>query len=179
MNKSFIPGLVAGGIAVTAVGAMAGYQVIHEHKAYAEVVSVEPLTKTVRTPRQSCRDETVTRQAPTKDPDQVTGTVVGALLGGVVGHQVGHGTGKTLATVAGAAAGGYAGNKVQESVQKSNTYQSKEQRCATAYDSTEQTVGYTVHYRIGDKDGTVRMDHDPGDRIPLDNGQLVLKPVAG
>mgnify|MGYP003477746813 CR=1 FL=1 len=28
--------------------------------------------------------------------------------------------------------------------------------------------------RIGDKAGRVRMDHDPGDVIPLRDGQLVL-----
>jgi uncharacterized protein YcfJ len=41
-------------------------------------------------------------------------------------------------------------------------------------DVSERTVGFDVDYRIGDKAGRVRMDHDPGDVIPLRDGQLVL-----
>ena len=41
-------------------------------------------------------------------------------------------------------------------------------------DSAQQPDGYQVRYRLGDRDGTVRMDHDPGRRIPVENGELVL-----
>ena len=34
--------------------------------------------------------------------------------------------------------------------------------------------GYEVRYRLGSKEGTVRMDHDPGQRIRVDHGRLVL-----
>jgi uncharacterized protein YcfJ len=46
--------------------------------------------------------------------------------------------------------------------------------CRTAYDSKEETVGYDVRYRLGDEEDVVRMDHDPGDRIPVKDGELVL-----
>jgi uncharacterized protein YcfJ len=173
MNKSLITGLVVGGVAVTAAGAFAGYQAMDNRRS-AEVISVEQLTRTVRTPRQVCSDEIVTSQAPTKDPKRVTGAVLGAVVGGVVGNQIGHGTGQTVATVAGAAAGGYAGSKIQKHVQDGNTTQSVEQRCRTTYDSEQQADGYQVRYRLGDREGTVRMDHDPGRRIPVENGELVL-----
>lgn len=176
MNKSLITGLVVGGVAVTSVGAYAGYQAM-DRRNTAEVLNVEPLTRTVRTPRQVCSDEVVTHAAPTKDPKRVTGTLIGAVAGGVLGNQVGHGDGQTIATVAGAAAGGYAGSKVQKSMQQGNTTQTVEQRCRTVYDLVEKPDGYQVRYRIGDRDGTVRMDHDPGRSIPLVNGELALDEI--
>jgi uncharacterized protein YcfJ len=173
MNKSLITGLVVGGIAVTAAGAFAGYQAMDDRRS-AEVLSVEPLTKTVRTPRQVCSDELVSHQAATKDPKRVTGAVLGAVAGGVLGNQVGGGDGKTIATVAGAAAGGYAGSKIQKNMQENNTTQSVEQRCRTVYDSAEKPDGYEVRYRLAGQEGTVRTDRAPGRTIPVENGQLVL-----
>ena len=174
MDKSTLLGIVIGGAAVTAAGAFAGYQAIEKNTS-AEVVAVEPVMRTVRTPRQVCGDEVVTRQAPTKDPKQVTGTVVGAVVGGVLGNQVGGGSGKTAATVAGAAAGGYAGNRIQKGMQQGNTYETTEARCTTVYDSVEKQDGYSVRYRLDGVEHTVRMDHDPGDRIPVEDGRIVIE----
>jgi uncharacterized protein YcfJ len=173
MNKSLITGLVVGGIAVTAAGAFAGYQAIDDRRS-AEVLSVEPLTKTVRTPRQVCSDEIVTHQAEIKDPKRVTGAVIGAVAGGVLGNQIGDGTGQTVATVAGAAAGGYAGSKIQKNMQENNTTQTVEKRCRTVYDSADRPDGYQVRYRLAGQEGTVRTDRAPGASIPVENGQLVL-----
>lgn len=174
MDKSMLKGLVIGGIAVTAVGAVAGYQAIENRDAYAEVISVEPLTRTVSTPREVCNDVVVTQQAPVKDPKRVTGAVLGAVVGGVVGNQIGDGDGQKVATVAGAAAGGYAGSKIQKRMQESNTQQSTERRCRTVYDKSEVPDGYEVRYVWQGDQGTVRMDHDPGRRIPVKDGELVL-----
>jgi uncharacterized protein YcfJ len=173
MNKSLITGLVVGGVAVTAAGAWAGYQAVDGRRS-AEVLNVEPLTRTVRTPRQVCSDELVSHEAPTNDPKRVTGAVLGAVAGGVLGNQIGGGTGQTVATVAGAAAGGYAGSKIQKHMQDDKTTQTVEQRCRTVYDSVETSDGYEVRYRLGDQEGTVQMDHAPGRSIPVENGQLVL-----
>ena len=173
MNKSMIAGLILGGIAVTAVGAFAGYRAL-EDQHYAQVLNVEPLTRTIRTPRQVCSDEVVTRQAETKDPKRITGAVIGAVAGGVLGNQIGGGTGKTVATVAGAAAGGYAGSKIQKHLQEDDTTQTVERRCRTVYDSVERPDGFKVRYRLGDEEDTVRMKHAPGSRIPVEDGRLVL-----
>ena len=173
MNKSLITGLIVGGVAVTAAGAFAGYQAM-DNRNSAEVLNVEALTQTVRTPRQVCSDVVVTHETPTNDPKRVTGAVIGAVAGGVLGNQIGHGTGQTVATVAGAAAGGYAGSKVQKHLQDDKTTQTVEQRCRTVYDSAEKADGYEVRYRLGDQEGTVRMDHAPGRTIPVENGELVL-----
>ncbi|MDH5340653.1 MAG: glycine zipper 2TM domain-containing protein [Rubrivivax sp.] len=173
MNKSLLTGLVVGGVAVTAAGAFAGYQAIDNGRS-AEVLSVEPLTKTVRTPRQVCSDEIVTHQAEVKDPKRVTGAVIGAVAGGVLGNQIGDGNGQTIATVAGAAAGGYAGSKIQKNMQENNTTQTVEKRCRTVYDSADRPDGYQVRYRLAGQEGTVRTDRAPGASIPVENGQLVL-----
>ena len=178
MNKSMLVGTVLGAVAVTAGGAVAGYKLL-DHAQYAEVLGSEPITKTINTPREECRDEQVTHTRAVKDEHRIAGTALGAVLGGVLGNQVGGGRGKTLATVAGAAAGGYAGNKTQENMQNGDTYTTVENRCKTVYDKSEKVVGYNVKYKIKDQIDTVKMDREPGSKIPLDkNGQLVLSEEA-
>jgi uncharacterized protein YcfJ len=175
MNKSLAIGLIAGGVAATALGAVASYRMIDHRQNYAQVLAVEPATRSLRTPRQVCHDEVVSHQAPVKDPKRVTGAVVGAIVGGVLGNQIGDGDGQTIATVAGAAAGGYAGSKIQQKTQQANTVQATETRCSTVYDTVEKPDGYDVTYKLGDATGSVRMDHHPGDRIPVRDGELVLE----
>ncbi len=175
MNRSMVTGLVIGAVVAVGAGAAAGLKLIGGGPQYAQVLKVTPLTKTVRTPREQCHDETVTRQAPVKDEHQILGTVAGAVIGGVIGHQVGGGTGRDIATVAGAAGGGYAGNRIQKNLQEKNTVTSTEQKCETVYDESQKRTGYEVRYRLGDREASVKMDHDPGDRIPVRNGQLVLE----
>jgi uncharacterized protein YcfJ len=178
MNKALVVGLVAGVAVAAGAGAVAGYKHFNE-PGYARVVDVKPVEKTIRTPRQKCHDEAVTQQAPVKDSKQVTGSVVGAVVGAVVGHQIGGGGVKKIATAAGAAAGGYAGNRVQKRIQDGHTVTTTEQHCETVYDTHTERRGYDVRYRIGDQEDTVRMDHDPGDRIPLRQGQLDLASHTG
>lgn len=175
MNKSILTGVVLGAAVATAGGVFAGYKMLSGPE-FAEVLEVEPIVETVRTPRQVCHDVTVTHTQPPKDQHKITGTVVGAVVGGVLGSQIGSGDGRKVATVAGAAAGGYAGNRIQDRVQKSNTYTTTEQRCETVYDQQEKQAGYRVRYRLDGTEGTVQMDHDPGERIPVQDGQLVLAP---
>ncbi|MNG33106.1 hypothetical protein D3C84_1192720 [compost metagenome] len=77
--------------------------------------------------------------------------------------------------MAGAVGGGYAGNKVQENMQESDTYTTTETRCRTVSDASEKLVGYDVKYQLDGQVGQVRMDRDPGARIPLnEQGQLML-----
>lgn len=172
MNKSFVVGSVLGAIAVTAGGAFAGYKYVAASRS-AEVISVKELHKTVKTPRQECHDEEVTRTKPAKDTNRLAGTGIGAVVGGLLGHEVGGGSGKVLATVAGAAAGGYAGNKIEQKVQQGNTYTTTEQRCVTVYDTSEIPTGYQVAYLLNGKEHHVHMDHDPGKTIPVKDGQIV------
>lgn len=177
MNKSLLAGAVLGAALVTAGGAFAGFKLLLDREpAFAEVLDVQPLTETVKTPRQDCRDVAVTRAEPVKDQHKIAGTMIGAVVGGVLGNQIGSGSGRKVATVAGAAAGGYAGNRIQDKMQQGNTHTTTEQRCETVYDSHEKQVGYSVRYRLGEMEGSVQMDHHPGERIPVEDGELVLAP---
>ena len=179
MDKSMITGLVIGVVVATAGASIAGYKVLGKKEpAYAEVLGVKEITESVETPRQVCEDVPVTRQKPAQDQHRIIGTVTGALLGGVLGNQIAGGKTRKLTTFAGAAAGGYAGNKVQENMQANDTYTTMERSCTTVTDTHEKVTGYDVSYRLGEQQGMVRMDHDPGQRIAVRNGQLVLDAAA-
>jgi len=173
MNKSMLIGGVFGAAMATAGGGLAGYHMLSAPE-YAEVTAAKPLTERVEMPREECHEELVTRQKPVRDQHRITGTVVGAIAGGLIGDALGGGGRNTGAKVAGAAVGGYAGNKAQQSIQQNATETVPQTVCKTVVDVSEYTVGYQVSYRIGEERGTVRMDHDPGARIPLRDGQLVL-----
>lgn len=173
MNKGIIVGTVLGAGLATAVGGFAGYRMLNGSE-YAQVLSATPVTESIKTPREVCSDQVVTRQEPVKDTHKIAGTVLGAVAGGLLGDAIGGGGKNTAAKIAGAAAGGFAGNKVQGSMQESDTYQTTQRVCNTEYDVSERTVGYDVKYQIGDVPGEVRMDHDPGDTIPLADGKLVI-----
>jgi uncharacterized protein YcfJ len=175
MSKQMLIGGIIGAVAVTAIGAVAGYRMLDSNN-YADVVSVTPVTKTVSVPREECRDQLVEVATPVKDPKQITGTIAGAVIGGVLGNQVGGGSGKKVATVAGAAAGGYAGNKIQEGMQDRNTHEEYQRVCETVLDSHEEPAGYDVTDHRDGQERVVHMDHDPGDRIAIENGVLVLTP---
>lgn len=174
MNKSLWIGLAAGTAVAVGAGAVAGLKVMNKGPQYAQVLQVVPLTHTVATPKRECHEETVVRRRPARDSHQIFGTVTGAVVGGLLGHYVGGGSGRDLATAAGAAAGGYAGNRIENRVQRGNTYTTSERKCARVIEHSVEQRGYEVRYRLGDKEGTVRMDHDPGPQIPVAHGQLVL-----
>lgn len=177
--KSMLTGIVGGVAVATAIGGVAGYEVMHRGPDYAEVVGVQEVSQDIRTPHRVCSEQLVTREAPVQDRNRIAGTAVGALMGGVLGNQIGNGSGRTVATIAGAAAGGYAGNQVQGNMQRSDRQTVREKRCRTEYSEQKKVLGYNVTYRLGSKQETVRMDHDPGQRIPVKDGQLVLTPRAG
>jgi len=178
MNKSMMTGLIAGAVAATAIGGVAGYKMLNPKPEFAEVLAVDPVIESTKMPRQECHDVVVNEQAPVKDSNRIAGTAIGAVAGGLIGSQVGGGTGRTLATVAGAAAGGYAGNQVQKKMQEKDTVSRTETRCKTVYETQKKTIGYDVHYRLGKQEGDVRMDHQPGPRIPVKDGQLQLDAPA-
>ncbi|KTC48464.1 hypothetical protein AO262_00770 [Pseudomonas fluorescens ABAC62] len=149
MNKSLLVGAVLGAVGVTAGGAVATYSLVKSGPEYAQVLAVQPVKTQIKTPR--------------------------VLAGGLLGNQVGGGNGKKLATVAGAVGGGYAGNKVQEGMQNRDTYTTTQTRCNTVNDISDKVVGYDVRYTLDGKEGSVRMDRDPGGQIPVDKeGRLIL-----
>ena len=164
---------LAGAVAVAGAG-YGAYQVITPATSgYATVTKVDPIVKRWQEPRETCQDVTVTRQKPVKDEHRVTGSVVGAVIGGVIGHQFGGGSGKDAATAGGAIAGGVAGNQIQKGMQEKNTYTTTEQRCNTVMESRSRTEGYDVTYVFNEEEKTIRMDKKPGERLRIEEGQVV------
>jgi uncharacterized protein YcfJ len=202
MNKSVFVGALLGAVAVTAGGTFAGvslFNASHEgaeqisptaatpapvvkkelvrvksEPKFAEVLDVAPRMETTQTPRQVCHDEVITHTDPPKDKYRIVGTAAGAALGGLLGNQFGGGNTNKAITAAGVLAGGYAGNKTQEKIQDGNTYTTTEQRCETVSDARQEQRGFDVTYRLNGKTTTVQMERDPGKRIPVRDGHVVL-----
>ncbi|MCJ8169018.1 glycine zipper 2TM domain-containing protein [Atopomonas sediminilitoris] len=190
MNKSMLMGVALGALGVAATTAIGSYVITRAPEApvaaevsapepapkpaFAEVLAVEPVKETSKTPRQVCENVVVTRQAPVKDEHKIAGTAVGAVVGGLLGNQVGGGSGKKIATVAGAVAGGYAGNKVQGNMQQNDTQTTTEQRCHSVTDTSEKVVGYNVKYRYDGEEKTTYMSQRPSsDKLPVVDGKVV------
>jgi len=147
---------------------------VRKEPKYARVVSAEPQTRTLSEPREVCKDVEVVQQAPVKDKHQVAGSVIGGVIGGVIGNQIGDGDGRKIAKIAGALGGAYAGNKVQERIQESRTVTTTEKKCETVYESREVPDGYRVTYQWDGGTRTVHMENNPGERLPIRNGEVVL-----
>lgn len=85
MNKSMLAGMGIGVAAALGVAAVASLNVFERGPQYAQVVSATPIKETVKTPRQECRNVTVTHRRPVQDENRITGSVLGAVAGGVIG----------------------------------------------------------------------------------------------
>ncbi|WP_337880123.1 glycine zipper 2TM domain-containing protein [Rheinheimera sp.] len=171
MNKSLIAGVVVGGIAVTALGSIAGYSYLDKEPQFAEVVASKALYQSVSVPAEQCTDQVVQQRRPVQDQNQIAGTVIGAVVGGVLGNQVGGGSGKKIATVAGAAAGGYAGKQVQTDMQNKDVETSTRRVCKTVQKTEKQLIGYDVTYIMDGKVHKTRLDQEPAERVPVVDGK--------
>jgi len=139
---------------------------------YAQVLSVTPVHATTDA-RQVCHDVVVDQAAPPKDQHNIAGTAIGAVAGGLLGHMVGGGKGRTLATVAGAVGGGYAGNRIENAHHQPQVTQSVQRQCNTVA-GTDKIVGYDVQYVYNGVTRTARMDHDPGNRVQVQEGVVAV-----
>ncbi len=179
MNRSLLAGIVLGAAVAAAAGAIGGYRLFAPAEpAYAEVLEVNEVTEEAPVSREVCKDVQVTHRKAPRDEHQILGTAAGAVLGGVAGSQIGGGSGKKIATAAGAIAGGVAGKKTQEKIQAGDTYTTTERRCETVQDTRTKVTGYDVRYRLGDREGQIRMSQRPGDRIPVRDGELMPEAEA-
>jgi uncharacterized protein YcfJ len=153
-------------------------RIVRKDPEFVRVVSVQPLSRTVSEPRQVCNDVEVEKPAPVRDQHQVAGSIVGGVIGGVIGNQIGDGDGRKIARIAGALGGAYAGNKVQERIQASRTVKAVEQQCETVYEPRELPDGYNVTYEWDGGTRTERMPNDPGSRLPVRGGEVILASYA-
>jgi uncharacterized protein YcfJ len=179
--------------ALLSAGAVASY-VVWKNPSYAEVVSVEPVRQTVSTPEKVCTDEQVVRRRPipeevqdsdrrdneTKQEKDDRGTVVSR----AARRPVGTGTGSTVVAGRGAVADGHVESdrhavvpevKAQKKIRPKDTYAATVRQCKTITQLSEKVVAYDVRYRLRGKTSKVRMDHDPGKRIPVRNGKLAVQ----
>ena len=153
--------------------------------AYAKVVRVEPIVRTVEVerPREVCWDEEVRHvRHPHGSPPHrghhysPVPAIVGGVVGGVVGNRVGRRRdGRGALTIAGTLIGAAVGHRLQRAPRHrppprpATTYTTIERRCEvrTEYHTEERIEGYDVTYRYNARDFTTRMDHDPGERVRL------------
>jgi uncharacterized protein YcfJ len=173
MNKSLIVGLVAGGVAVTAIGSMAGYSYLEKKPELAEVIASKAVYESYQVPVEQCTDQIVQQKKAVQDQNQIAGTVIGAVVGGVLGNQVGGGSGKKIATVAGAAAGGYAGKQVQTDMQNKDVESTTRRVCKTVQKTEKKVIGYDVTYLLDGKVHKTRLTEQPAERMAVIDGQLV------
>ena len=184
MNSSLIKGVIVGGVLTAAGGAVAYNQVVENGvlepsvPEFAQVLNVQPAYTQVAKVDEVCSDVEVTHQEPVRDERRIGGTAAGAIIGGLLGNQVGGGNGKKAATVVGAIVGGIAGNKIQERNQANRTYTTMETQCEQVTNYVDEVIGYDVTYTIGDQQGEIRMDQQPGETIPLVDGELPLEVVV-
>jgi uncharacterized protein YcfJ len=64
--------------------------------------------------------------------------------------------------------------KAQKKTRPNDTYAATVRQCKTITQLSEKVVAYDVRYRLHGKTSKVRMDHDPGKRIPVRNGKLAV-----
>ena len=74
-----LAGIGIGVAAALGVAAVAGLNVLDRGPQYAQVVSSTPIKETVKTPRQECRNVTVTHRRPVQDENRIAGSVLGAV----------------------------------------------------------------------------------------------------
>lgn len=138
----------------------------------ARVLSSIPVSQQVAVPQQFCEDVQVSTGTRTNG----TGAVIGAILGGVAGNALGHGghrgprgsyypSTRGPSTVVGAIAGGLIGNAV-EGANSQPSYETV-RRCTNASGYENRVVAYDVTYEYAGQRYTTRMDHDPGNWMPI------------
>jgi uncharacterized protein YcfJ len=144
----------------------------HAYTDTARVTHVEPIYRTVRvsSPERECWNEPRRYQQRYSQSDSYTPAIAGGVVGGVIGNQFGGGSGKKILTVAGALLGGSIANDYNNrGKQYSDDYYEEEQcRVSNRYREEERLDGYRVTYKYNGKTYTTRMDHDPGQRIPVE-----------
>ena len=162
MNNSVLSGIIVGSVALAAAGAImvnSGYNPLQQ---YATVVSVEPAFDTVRTPRPVCGDAATLAQAQAQADASAAAPGTPAQSGADAATTAPAAmptppTGERPATKADAKPGD------EEAAQ-----------CVVVYDTSSVDAGFDVTYELNGEQKVVRMDRDPGKRIPVEGGELLL-----
>lgn len=152
MNNTVLAGIIVGGVVIAAAGSIVANSGYNPLQKYATVVAVEPAFDVTRTPRQVCGDEAVLAQAA------VPGDATVAATPGPV-----------------AAPAPEAAKPEPASAAKPGDAEAEASaECVVVYDTSSVQAGYDVTYDLDGSQKVVRMDRDPGKRIPVEDGELVL-----
>lgn len=155
MNNTVLAGIIVGAVALAGAGAILANSGYNPLQKYATVVSVEPAFDVTRTPRQVCGDAALLAQASAAPGSAAAQT---AAAPAATAEQ---------AESPRAAPAPEAGAKGGEAAPEGTD-------CVTVFDTRSVQAGYDVTYELDGTQKVVRMDHDPGSRIPVENGELVV-----
>jgi uncharacterized protein YcfJ len=149
MNNTALAGIIVGGVVLAAAGSIIANSGYNPLQKYATVVSVEPAFDTTRTPRQVCGDEAALAQAAVPGGD---------------------------ATVAAAPAMPPPAAKPEPATpsKTGDAAADASTDCVVVFDTSSVQAGYDVTYELDGAQKVVRMDRDPGKRIPVEDGELVV-----
>ena len=145
MNNSVLAGIIVGAVVVAAAGSIFARSDYNPLQKYATVVSVEPAFNTTRTPREVCGDEAVLAQSP--NPGESPAAP------------------KPVEPKAAPAA---------KPADAAKTEGAEAGSCVVVFDTSSVQSGYDVTYELDGIQKVVRMDRNPGTRIPVEGGELVL-----
>jgi len=146
MNNSALAGIIVGAVVLAAAGAIFAKSDYNPLQKYATVVSVEPAFNTTRTPREVCGDEATLAQSPNPGENQAAP--------------------KPAEPKAAPAAKPADAAKAEGAAEAGS--------CLVVYDTSSVQSGYDVTYELDGIQKVVRMDRNPGTRIPVEDGELVL-----
>ncbi len=154
MNNTVLAGIIVGGVVLAAAGSILASSGYNPLQKYATVVSVEPAFDTTRTPRQVCGDQAALAQA-TMTAD--------------AGAAAAPAPAPTTAPAQAEKPEPAAGAKPDEAGQADAGPE-----CAVVFDTRSEQAGFDVTYELDGAQKVVRMERDPGKRIPVEDGELVL-----
>jgi uncharacterized protein YcfJ len=148
MNNTALAGIIVGAVVVAAAGAIVANSGINPLQKYASVVAVEPAFDVTRTPRQVCGEEAALAQSSSLAASEAASPAPAAAA--PEAPQAKPGTEEAAADAA------------------------SESDCLVVYDTRSVQAGFDVTYELDGSRKVVRMERDPGDRIPVEDGELVL-----
>ena len=135
---------------------------------WAPVIRTVPVYTHVSEPRQECRTEQVTRNEYVDRRGVPLGEITDGITGGVLGSSIGD-TGSNAATTGGAVTDQALANAIDSGragIEVAPVTREVE-RCRDVDAGQDAVSGYDVTYRYQNRDFTVRMAYDPGDRVQV------------
>ena len=152
MNNTVLAGIIVGGVVLAAAGSILASSGYNPLQKYATVVSVEPAFDTTRTPRQVCGDEAALAQAT------MTADAAAA----------------SAPTPAPAPAQAEKPEPAAAAKPGETSEADASTECVVVFDTRSEQDGFDVTYELDGAQKVVRMERDPGKRIPVEDGELVL-----